>query len=141
MTRRLVWILSIGWRYLWPSPYTLLGLLVYLVPIRGNRSVLIHRGTIGLVGPAIERLLVRAPVIGGAAAMTFGHVILARDREAFFSTWNHERVHVDQYQRWGLLFVPLYLGASLWLKLTKKDPYWDNPFEVEARRLGDGLDS
>lgn len=100
----------------------------------------VHRGTIGVVGPAIERLLVRAPVIGGAAAMTFGHVILARNRETFLSTWNHERVHVDQYQRWGFLFIPMYLGASLWLKIRNKDPYWDNPFEIEARRLGDGLD-
>jgi len=47
---------------------------------------------------------------------------------------------VDQYQRWGLLFVPMYLGVGLLLKLQRKDPYWDNPFEIEARRLGDGLD-
>lgn len=132
--------LGVVWKYFWPSPYTLLGLLVFLVPIRGSRSLLTHHGTIGVIGPAIDRLLSRAPVIGGALAMTFGHTILAKDREAFFSTWNHERVHVQQYQRWGLLFIPLYLGASLWLKLRKKDPYWDNPFEIEARRLGDGID-
>lgn len=136
----MLWIILTAWRYLWPSPYTLIGLLAYLVPISGNRSMFVHRGTIGVVGPAIERLLVRAPVIGGAAAMTFGHVILARNRETFLSTWNHERVHVDQYQRWGFLFIPMYLGASLWLKIRNKDPYWDNPFEIEARRLGDGLD-
>ena len=128
------------WCYLWPSPYTLLGLLVYLIPIRGSRSLIVHRGTIGVFGPAVERLLVRAPVLGGAAAMTFGHAILARDKETFIETWNHERVHVDQYQRCGLLFVPMYLGVGLLLKLQRKDPYWDNPFEIEARRLGDGLD-
>ncbi|MCE2800622.1 MAG: hypothetical protein LW724_13875 [Planctomycetaceae bacterium] len=131
---------SIAWRYLWPSPYTLLGLLVFFIPIRGARSLLVHRGTIGVIGPAIERLLVRVPIIGGAAAMTFGHSILAKDRDTFYSTWDHERVHVDQYQRWGLLFVPMYLGAGLWLKIRGKDPYWDNPFEIEARRLGDGID-
>jgi hypothetical protein len=131
---------SIAWRYLWPSPYTLVGLLVFFIPIRGARSLLVHRGTIGVIGPAIERLLVRVPIIGGAAAMTFGHSILAKDRDTFYSTWDHERVHVDQYQRWGLLFVPMYLGAGLWLKIRGKDPYWDNPFEIEARRLGDGID-
>ena len=131
---------SIAWRYLWPSPYTLLGLLVFFLPIRGARSLLVHRGTIGVIGPAIERLLVRVPIIGGAAAMTFGHSILAKDRDTFYSTWDHERVHVDQYQRWGLLFVPMYLGVGLWLKIRGKDPYWDNPFEIEARRLGDGID-
>jgi hypothetical protein len=131
---------SIAWRYLWPSPYTLFGLLVFCIPIRGARSLLVHRGTIGVIGPAIERLLVRVPIIGGAAAMTFGHSILAKDRDTFYSTWDHERVHVDQYQRWGLLFVPMYLGVGLWLKIRGKDPYWDNPFEIEARRLGDGID-
>ena len=131
---------SIAWRYLWPSPYTLLGLLFFFIPIRGARSLLVHRGTIGVIGPAIERLLVRVPIIGGAAAMTFGHSILAKDRDTFYSTWDHERVHVDQYQRWGLLFVPMYLGVGLWLKIRGKDPYWDNPFEIEARRLGDGID-
>jgi hypothetical protein len=131
---------SIAWRYLWPSPYTIFGLLVFFIPIRGARSLLVHRGTIGVIGPAIECLLVRVPIIGGAAAMTFGHSILAKDRDTFYSTWDHERVHVDQYQRWGLLFVPMYLGVGLWLKIRGKDPYWDNPFEIEARRLGDGID-
>ncbi len=137
--RVLLW-LSIAWRYVWPSPYTIFGLLIYLIPIRGSRSLLVHRGTIGVMGPAIDRILVRAPILGGAAAMTFGHAILAKDRETFYSTWNHERIHVDQYERWGLLFVPMYLGVGLWLKLRDKDPYWDNPFEIEARRLGDGID-
>jgi hypothetical protein len=137
---RLSTLLVTSWRYFWPLPYTILGLMVFLVPIRGSRSLLFHRGTVGVIGPAVERLLVRAPVLGGAAAMTFGHAILARDRETFFSTWNHERIHVDQYQRWGWLFVPMYLGVSVWLMLIRKDPYWDNPFELEARRLGDGID-
>jgi hypothetical protein len=136
----LLTLLVTSWRYFWPLPYTIFGLMVFLVPIRGSRSLLFHRGTVGVIGPAVERLLVRAPVLGGAAAMTFGHAILARDRETFFSTWNHERIHVDQYQKWGWLFVPMYLGVSVWLMLIRKDPYWDNPFEIEARRLGDGID-
>jgi hypothetical protein len=45
-------------------------------------------------------------------------------------------VHVRQYERWGPLFVPAYLVSSLVLWLRGRDPYWDNPFEVEARRLG-----
>jgi hypothetical protein len=133
-------MLSVAWRYFWPAPYTVFGLLFFLVPIRGSRSVVFHRGTIGVIGPAIDRLLGRIPVIGGAIAITFGHTILARDLDTFYSTWNHERVHVNQYQRWGWLFVPMYLAAGLWMKLRKKDPYWDNPFEIEARRIGDGID-
>lgn len=69
---------------------------------------------------------------GGAEAITFGHVVLARDGAALSSTRSHERVHVGQYERWGPLFIPLYLGASAWAFASGRDPYWDNPFEREA---------
>jgi hypothetical protein len=39
---------------------------------------------------------------------------------------------VRQYERWGPLFLPLYLGYSLVLWLQRRDPYLENPFEVEA---------
>ena len=129
---RYIWT---AWKILWPLPYTLFGLAFLLIPIRGDRQLVYYRGTLGVMGKAIERILRRVPIQGGAAAMTLGHTILAVDRQAFIGTWSHERVHVQQYERWGLLFGPLYLGASLMLKLRDKDPYWDNPFEEEARRL------
>lgn len=121
------------WRYVWASPYTLLGLWCVLVPWSGARSIIRYRGTIGIVGPAIERALRRAPIPGGAAALTLGHSILATSSETFFETWEHEYIHVKQYERWGVLFVPAYLLSGLWLRIHGKDPYWDNPFEREAR--------
>jgi hypothetical protein len=44
----------------------------------------------------------------------------------------HERVHIRQYERWGLLFFPLYLGSSLVQRLRGRDPYLHNSFEREA---------
>jgi hypothetical protein len=72
------------------------------------------------------------PLPGGASAMTLGHVVIARDPECHTQTRAHERIHVRQCERWGPLFIPAYLGASLVLKLRGRDAYMDNPFEREA---------
>jgi hypothetical protein len=128
----LQWFLS-AVRYAWPSMYTALGLWFFLVPWSGSRQLIRHRGTFGVVGPAMEKLLRWAPIPGGAAALTLGHTILATSNESFFDCWEHEAVHVRQYERWGPFFVPAYLWLGAWQRFHGRDPYWDNPFEVEAR--------
>ena len=67
--------------------------------------------------------------------------MLARDAAALSSTRSHERVHVRQYERWGPLFIPLYLSASAWALASGRDPYRDNRFEREAMDLEDGRDA
>ena len=37
-----------------------------------------------------------------------------------------------QYEKWGPLFLLLYGSASLYLWLSRRDPYLENPFEKEA---------
>jgi hypothetical protein len=64
--------------------------------------------------------------------MTLGHAVFGRDRAALDLTRQHEHVHVRQYSRWGLFFIPADLGWSSWLYLRGRDGYRDNPFEVEA---------
>jgi hypothetical protein len=125
--------LSLVFRHGWACPYTLLGLGVYWVPFLGTRNIIRYRGTIGVVGPGVERILRLVPIPGGAAALTLGHAILATSEDTFLSTWEHEWVHVQQYERWGPAFVPAYLVAGLWQRMRGRDAYWDNPFEVEAR--------
>jgi hypothetical protein len=44
-------------------------------------------------------------------------------------------VHVQQYERWGPLFVPTYLTLWFFLWCYGKRPYYDNPFERQARDL------
>jgi hypothetical protein len=75
------------------------------------------------------------PIRGGAAALTIGHVVVARDGEALADTRAHERVHVAQYERWGLFFLPAYVLASLWAAARGRHFYLDNRFEREARAL------
>ena len=66
-------------------------------------------------------------------AITFGHVVLSVD-ELDPTTLDHEIVHVRQYERWGPLFFPAYLFASLAARLRGGHGYRDNPFEIAARR-------
>ena len=80
-------------------------------------------------------LLRRAvPIDGGALAMTFGHVVVGRDGRALEVSRAHERVHVRQCERWGPLFIPAYLVASLWAWWCGRGAYEGNVFEVEAYR-------
>lgn len=132
---RIVRWLSRVWCYTWPAPYTLLGLWLMLAPWSGDRRWIFYRGTIGIVGPAAARLLALAPIHGGAAALTLGHTIWAVSESAFYDSWEHEYVHVRQYERWGILFVPAYFVSGGWQWLHGRDAYWDNPFEIEARSV------
>ena len=65
-------------------------------------------------------------------AITLGHVILALDCLCLEAVRAHEHVHVRQYERWGALFVPAYLAASVWQGLRGGALYRDNVFEREA---------
>jgi hypothetical protein len=90
-------------------------------------------GVYELHGPVIAWLLQNGTLLKrGASAITLGHVVLGRDRETLARTRIHERIHVRQYERWGPLFLPVYLLASLFVLLRGGHPYWDNPFEKEA---------
>ena len=117
---------------LWASPYSLFGLANGLL-------ALITRGHCQRSGRVLEFwggwaavFLATFPWVAGASAVTFGHTVLARDRQVLEASRRHERVHVRQYERWGPLFVPAYLACWFWLQLHGRDPYRDNPFERAA---------
>jgi len=67
--------------------------------------------------------------------MTLGHTILGRNIETLEIVRTHELIHVRQYEKWGVLFIPVYLVCSVYLWLAGKDCYRDNPFEQQAYRL------
>lgn len=117
---------------LWAFPWTLLGLAFGVLGLLTGGKVQRVGRVIEFHGGIPAWLLRRAPIIGGAAAITFGHTVLARTKDDLDHSREHELVHVRQYERWGLFFVPAYLGCSLWLMLRGKHAYWDNPFEREA---------
>jgi hypothetical protein len=112
---------------------TVLGLLV--LPLawgRGGRVSIVN-GVIEAYGGWVASFLRHwPPFSAGAAAMTLGHVVLAISPRDMEDSRAHERVHVRQIERWGIFFLPAYLGASVWALLRGRDPYHDNPFEREA---------
>lgn len=118
--------------YLWASPNTLLGVTLGL--ILGGHFRLVD-GVVEIHGRGVAFVLRRMLV--PAAAMTIGHVVLGQSPRQLDLTRLHERVHVRQYERWGIFFLPAYLGISLWLYLRRRDGYRENPFEVEAYAVDD----
>ena len=122
--------------YVWAFPNTLLGLVGGTIGLLGGGRARIVDGTLEFQGPLLAWLLDRSiPIVGGAAAITLGHVVLARDATKLARCRAHERVHVRQYERWGVLFLPAYGLSSLFALLRGGDPYLDNRFEREAYAL------
>jgi len=115
------------WRQVWASPASLLGLAASLASLalpRCEGSVAVCRSSRGFAHWFLDRR--------GYCAVTLGHIILVTPK-APPDVLDHELVHVRQVECWGPLFIPVYLLAMFTTRLRGLDPYWDNPFEVEAR--------
>jgi hypothetical protein len=121
-------------RYLWAAPATAVGLVLALIAwLLGARAQVVD-GVMEVAGGHVNAILARLPGPLRFGAITFGHVIVGVDHAQLDRSRAHEQVHVRQYERWGILFFPLYLGSSLRQLLRGQQPYWDNRFEREARR-------
>lgn len=120
--------------YIWALPVTLAGMLVALMA-RGSGGVLQRvDGVVEAAGGWPARILRRGfPFSGAVAAITLGHVVVGVSLAALASTRAHERAHVRQFERWGLLLLVLYPLAGLLAWMRGGHPYRDNYFEREAR--------
>ena len=123
---------------LWASPYTLLGLLLGFVGVcTGGRAR--RRGrVIEFHGGGVQWLLRHFFFGQGAMALTLGHTVLGQTAAALDICRDHELVHVRQFELWGPLMGPAYLGCSLALWLMRRNAYRDNPFERQAFDEGSG---
>ena len=127
-------------KLLWVLPVSLSALA--LLPLTLWRaSWRMCDGVLEITSPALSWFL-RGPwfraMSGGEgfAAATIGHVIVARSAECMANCRVHERVHVRQCERWGVLFPLAYVGAGLYAAFKAKRwaaYYWENRFEQEAR--------
>jgi hypothetical protein len=121
-----------GCAYAWALPTTSVGLCFVPLAMLGGGMQWVD-GVLELYGGPVGFFLRRCTLLkGGASAMTLGHVVLGRDRDALAWTRAHERVHVRQCERWGPLFLPAYLAGSMIAVLRGRRAYRDNPFEREA---------
>lgn len=120
--------------YLWPLPVTLLGTGLALLARASGGEWRRVAGVLEASGGWPARVLHAGfPFSGPVAAITLGHVVLGASRRDLDATRVHERAHVRQFERWGVLMLVLYplAGAAAWLR--GGDPYRDNRFEREAR--------
>ena len=123
--------------YLWALPATAIGLACVPLAWLSGGNVAFRDGVVEVSGGLVGWLLAWGrpfPII----AITFGHSILAYTQAGLHLCREHEHIHVRQYERWGPLFIPLYLTLSLIVWWQGGDPYRDNRFEREAFRETDG---
>lgn len=122
------------WQILWVLPVSLLGLLVAMLARISGGAVQRVDGVLEASGGWPAWLLRRGfPFSGPVAAITLGHVVVGASRDALTATRIHERVHVRQFERWGVLLLVAYPLAGLYAGLRGGDPYRDNVFERQAR--------
>ncbi len=122
----------------WAFPYTLVGLVLGAFGLCTEAHVRVRGRVVEFYGGGVNWLLQRLLPDGGALALTLGHTILGQTDAALDISYDHEMVHVRQFERWGLLMGPAYLSCSLLLWLMRRRPYRDNPFEREAYEQGGG---
>lgn len=119
-------------RVVWASPNTLIGLLIGGVGMCfGGRARIRGRG-IEFYEGGTKWFIQRLPHGQFTLALTLGHTILGQTDASLDISREHEMVHVRQYERWGPLFLPAYYLASIYMWLSGRRFYRDNPFEREA---------
>ena len=118
--------------WIWAGPGSLVGLALCALARASGGVARRHRGTLEAHGGALAMLMARMGGPRSLCALTLGHVILARDAASLEDFREHERVHVRQWERWGVLFPFAYLASSLWAWARGRDPYRANRFEREA---------
>lgn len=121
-------------RYVWAAPCSAVGLALAL-------PCLLLGGTAAAVGGVLEISL--APALRRLGwrrlpfrAITFGHVILGTSRASLRRLRAHERIHVRQYEQWGVFFFLAYPLSSLLQLLRGRNPYRHNRFEMQAFAQG-----
>jgi hypothetical protein len=120
--------------YLWALPVSLLGILAALIARSSGGRLQLVDGVLESAGGWPAAVLRRGfPYSGAVAAITLGHVVVGVSAEALHATRAHERAHVRQFERWGILLLVLYPLAGFLAGARGGNPYRDNLFEREAR--------
>jgi hypothetical protein len=119
---------------LWASPYTLLGLTIGGVGLCTGGRARVREGIVEFYGGGTGWFVRHLPLGETTMGFTLGHTVLGQTDAGLDIVRKHELVHVRQFERWGPLMGPAYLGCSVALWLMGRRAYWDNPFERQAFR-------
>jgi len=120
-------------RYVWAFPATLVGVMFSVIALGAGATVHFVGGTMEVVGGSVGRVIGVMPASLRFTAITLGHVIVGIDHDALRRARFHEQVHVQQYERWGVLLFALYILSSVVQLVRGRHPYFDNCFEREAQ--------
>lgn len=127
----------LAWRYLWASPNTVLALGLGLALGLAGARVRWREGALEVYGMSVRVALGMIAPKRRIAALTLGHVVFAPSQPLLRRWSGHERVHVRQYEQWGIFFLPAYAAASGWAWACGRNPYRDNYFERRAYASGE----
>ena len=122
----------IALRLLWALPCSVVGLALAVPVLCMGGTVRRVEHTLEVALASHQRQLPNWASQLPFAGITFGHVVLGQSHEVLAALRPHERVHVKQYERLGLLFFVAYPASSLVALLRGQCPYRGNRFEQEA---------
>ena len=98
--------------YAWAAPVSVAALPIVPFVLASGGTARLVDGVLevggGVLGPLLRRAIPGFPI----GAITLGHVVLGADARCLEESRGHERVHVAQYERWGMLFPILYVGVE-----------------------------
>lgn len=117
--------------YLWTAPNSLFGMILGSLIWCTGGEVRIISGAIECYGGLIGRFIDGLPNFK-FSAITFGHIILGTSSISLCEVRTHEHVHIRQYERWGIFFLPAYWLSSIWQAMCGRNLYRDNYFEKQA---------
>jgi hypothetical protein len=117
---------------LWASPYSAIGLAIGAIGLATGGGVRVRDGVVEFHGGFTRWVVRRLPTGELTLAMTLGHTVIGQTEAALDIAHAHELIHVRQFEAWGPLMGPAYLGASALVWLSGGHAYFDNPFEKEA---------
>lgn len=121
-----------SFRYLWALPATAIGVLFAGLAMCGGATLRPIGGAFEVAGGRLLHGILTLPPSVRFVAITFGHIIIGVDHACLSSARAHEHVHVQQYERWGILFFSIYLASSIIQLIRGRHIYSDNVFEREA---------
>jgi len=118
--------------YAWAAPASAIGCCIAVFVLCLGATWCIVDGIVEVGGGSLASLVRLLPRAIRFEAITLGHIVLGLNHTVLETHRLHEHAHVRQYERWGMLFFPLYLGSSLAQLLRGRDPHCHNHFEREA---------
>ena len=116
----------------WAAPYSALGAAIGLAGLATGGGARVRQGVLEFHGGFTRWVVRHSPLGERCCAITLGHTVIGQSEAGLDLAHDHEMVHVRQFERWGPLMGPAYLGASAVIWLRGGRAYLDNPFEREA---------